>query len=334
MSNTAAGGEMDLSKIPLAPNPNGSPPNFIDPPSLEPAFLGVGISLITLSAILLSIRILANYKHAGKLWVDDFLCIIAWVSSVGYWILFKTMVDDGTARHAWDIPASIVTSSYVKRLLAQQILGNFSMWAVKACILALFIRLFDSIRWMRITAYALIVALGLFYLAAIAVWAAYCTPRGGEDWGATALARATVVAACASLAYRIVAFQGARGDPTWVGMNVCITSIAEQFGTVIVSCAPGLASFWYNVFTKSRIYSSLHSIIMHRSPGATNGEYDNAEPHRYASDEYLANVKMKKYDPYQVTDLGTRSTISKDDSCPDEQSKEPGGRQVSECLVH
>lgn len=71
MSNTAAGGEMDLSKIPLALNPNGSPPNFIDPPSLEPAFLGVGISLITLSAILLSIRILANYKHAGKLWVDD-----------------------------------------------------------------------------------------------------------------------------------------------------------------------------------------------------------------------------------------------------------------------
>lgn len=101
------------------------------------------------------------------------------------------MVDDGTARHAWDIPASIVTSSYVKRLLAQQILGNFSMWAVKACILALFVRLFDSIRWMRITAYALIVALGLFYLAAIAVWAAYCTPRGGEDWGATALARAS-----------------------------------------------------------------------------------------------------------------------------------------------
>ncbi|CAO2650984.1 Nn.00g092810.m01.CDS01 [Neocucurbitaria sp. VM-36] len=369
---------LDLSKVPLAPNPNGLPPNFIDPPSLEPAFLGVGISLIAISAILLTIRLFANCKQTGKLWFDDFLCILAWVTSVGYWILFKTLVDDGTARHAWDIPASMVTSSYVKRLLAQQILGNFSMWAVKACILALFIRLFDSIRWIRITAWTLIASVGLFYLAAIAVWAAYCTPRAGEDWGVTALARAssqgitglvvaigvvglvvdcimfalpfpiilglnmrtpkkvgllivfavafcTVVAACASLAYRIVAFQGARGDPTWVGMNVCITSTAEQFGTVIVSCAPGLASFWYNIFTKSRIYSSLHSIILHRPSSATNGEYAKAEPHRYASDENLANVKMKKYDPYQVTDLGTRSGGSEDGSYPEERFIGPGG---------
>ena len=113
------------------------------------------------------------------------------MASVCYWALFSTLVADGTARHAWDTPASIVTPSYVKRLLAQQILGNIAMWAVKACILALFIRLFDSIRWMRITAYTLIVAVGLFYLAAIAVWAVYCTPRAGEDWGATALTRAS-----------------------------------------------------------------------------------------------------------------------------------------------
>lgn len=368
--------DVDLSKIPLAPNPDGAPPNFIDPPSLEPAFLGVGISLMTISAILLAIRIIANYKHVGKLWFDDFLCIIAWVISVGYWALFRTLVADGTARHAWDIPASMVTPSYVKRLLAQQILGNLAMWAVKACILALFIRIFDSIRWIRITSYTLIVAVGLFYLAAIAMWSAYCTPRPGENWGASALERAssqgisglvvaigvvglvvdciifalpfpiiiglnmrtskklgllvvfavafcTVVAACASLAYRIVAFQGARGDPTWVGMNVCITSTAEQFGTVIVSCAPGLASFWYNVFTKSRIYSSLHSRILHRH-NTMNKEHED-EPHRYPSDEYLANIKMKKCDPYQVTDLGTRSDVSENGTYPTERFMGPDG---------
>ncbi len=70
----------------------------------------------------------------------------------------------------------------MKRLLAQQVLSNVSMWAAKACILALFSRIFNSIRWIRRTANFLIVFLALFYLGAIAVWTAECTPRKGEDW--------------------------------------------------------------------------------------------------------------------------------------------------------
>ncbi len=57
--------------IGIAPNPSGAPPNFINPPSLEGVFLGEGISLITISTVLLSIRLVANYKHVGKLYFDD-----------------------------------------------------------------------------------------------------------------------------------------------------------------------------------------------------------------------------------------------------------------------
>ncbi|OAL44103.1 hypothetical protein IQ07DRAFT_685134 [Pyrenochaeta sp. DS3sAY3a] len=245
----------------LAPNPSGAPPNFIDPPSLESAFLGVGISLMAISSILVIIRIYTNYQHTGKLYIDDYLCLAGWASSIIYWAFFKTLVDMGTARHVWDIPASIITPSYARRLLIQQIFGNIAMWAVKACIQALFIRIFESVRWMRIASYLLMISTGILYVAAIIIWCIYCTPRANEDWGTSAgvvgllvdilmfampfpiilrlqlrtpkkvglclvfaVAFCTVLSACASLAYRIIAFRGARGDLTWVGMNVFITT--------------------------------------------------------------------------------------------------------------
>lgn len=63
--------DTDHSNTSLTGNPSGAPPNFVDPPSLEPAFLGVGISLMIISTILVTIRIYSNYKHTGKLYSDD-----------------------------------------------------------------------------------------------------------------------------------------------------------------------------------------------------------------------------------------------------------------------
>ena len=61
--------------MPLVPNPDGSPPNYIDPPSLAPAMTGVGVSLTVVTALLVVIRICTNAKSArvrrGRLGVDD-----------------------------------------------------------------------------------------------------------------------------------------------------------------------------------------------------------------------------------------------------------------------
>jgi hypothetical protein len=61
---------MDLSKIPLMPNPSGAPPNFVDPPDLMGAVLGVGITLMILSGILLIFRLVTNHK-ISKVRLDD-----------------------------------------------------------------------------------------------------------------------------------------------------------------------------------------------------------------------------------------------------------------------
>lgn len=112
-------------------------------------------------------------------------------------------------------------------------------------------------------------------------------------------------------------------DLSSIILTNCI-SIAEQFGTVMVSSAPGLASFWHNIFTKTWIYASLHSKLLRWSSSAKSKEC-----HRYPSDEYLANITMKKYDPYRVTDLGPRSDVSENEPCPEERFMDPGGLVTS-----
>lgn len=62
---------MDISKIPLATNPSGAPPNFIDTPSLKTTMLSVGLTLITLSITFIILRLVTNVKHTRKLAIDD-----------------------------------------------------------------------------------------------------------------------------------------------------------------------------------------------------------------------------------------------------------------------
>lgn len=65
----------DLSKIPIAPNPNGGPPNFADPPSLESTVLSLGLALICISMACLTLRLLSNYQRTSKFHLDDCMCM-------------------------------------------------------------------------------------------------------------------------------------------------------------------------------------------------------------------------------------------------------------------
>jgi hypothetical protein len=62
---------VDLSKIPLRPNPDGSPPNFINPPSLASTTYGLVSLLVVLSGAVLSLRILSALKQYGRCRIDD-----------------------------------------------------------------------------------------------------------------------------------------------------------------------------------------------------------------------------------------------------------------------
>jgi len=61
----------DISKIPILANPKGFPPNFVNPPSLGPALLGIIITLMIVSFGVVIMRLAANIKQHGKIGVDD-----------------------------------------------------------------------------------------------------------------------------------------------------------------------------------------------------------------------------------------------------------------------
>lgn len=61
----------DISKVPLAPNPNGDPPNFVNPPTKAAVAIAVGLPLAIISVCFVSLRLITNIKIARKLGLDD-----------------------------------------------------------------------------------------------------------------------------------------------------------------------------------------------------------------------------------------------------------------------
>ena len=61
----------NLADIPIAPNPNGDPPNFDGGPTLQPTILATGIAFMTISLFVLLLRLYTNYKVTRKLNPDD-----------------------------------------------------------------------------------------------------------------------------------------------------------------------------------------------------------------------------------------------------------------------
>ncbi|KAI9644958.1 hypothetical protein NHQ30_006993 [Ciborinia camelliae] len=258
---------VDLSTIPLAINPNGNPPNFINPPSLDSAVLGVGVTLIIISLSLLCIRLFTNLKTTGSLGLDDYLCLGGELGGIAYWAVVYSLARAGAARHAWDVPASIVTKSFIKRQFVQQMIIAPTIWAVKAAIAALYIRIFGTVRWLRLTAYGLIIFMFLFYGSNVIIAAVYCIPRSGAPWDETAFAR-----------------------------------FAEVFGTVSVSCAPALSSFWLKIFTQTQFYHSFRSLQAGLLSRVSLTEDRNVQAD---GDKYGSTSNLKKQHTYNELDTDT-----------------------------
>ena len=62
---------IDPSTIPFAKNPNGGPPDFDSPVSLEPTVLGTGLAFAVISGICVFLRAYTGLKKARKLFADD-----------------------------------------------------------------------------------------------------------------------------------------------------------------------------------------------------------------------------------------------------------------------
>lgn len=305
---------VDPSKTPLMLNPSGALPDFDNGPSLFNAELGTGISLIAIVGVFLVLRLSTNFKISRKLCLDDWLCLFAYAGGVGYWALNLCLSQRGAARHAWDVPISIVTTTFIKMQVSILFIISPTMWASKAAILALYIRIFGTMTWIRRTSYFWIWFMALFYSMYFVVAGTYCIPRKGEAWGGASFQRCSTSAwihlvvgvfSCVadifilvlpfpivlrlhitvakkitlsivfglgiilvglsllSLYYRVIIFRG--GEATWNGTALAIVTLTEIFGTVAVSSAPAMSSFWFNILTESKMWTDLKSSFIFSS---------------------------------------------------------------------
>ncbi|UKZ64993.1 uncharacterized protein TrAtP1_006195 [Trichoderma atroviride] len=198
---------MDPSIMPLAPNPDGSPPDFMSGPSLAPVNVAIGSIIIALSAIIVTLRLYASYKHIGRLSLDDCFCLGSEIVVLVYWGLLTAELGRGIGRHASDLPVSVVSSWVLKRHVVSQFFGATGNWLSKASILAFFIRVFGSLRWVRIACYALFVLLSMGAITHIGLFAVLCVPHGHEIWDFKLMMR------CGT------------GAPVTVAVGVCILLI-------------------------------------------------------------------------------------------------------------
>ncbi|KAI0112999.1 hypothetical protein F4814DRAFT_420266 [Daldinia grandis] len=182
--------DVDLSQIPLAPNPNGDPPNFDGGPNLEPTILVTGIVFIAISSIFVLVRLGTDLKNTRKLHLDDYFCLVGELAGIAYWfILYELQVKHGIAKHSWDIAASTITPSVMKGQSAAQVLTSIANPLVKGSILLFFLRLFGTLRWVRVLCYGLFVATLVLYGAYLIALLSLCIPARGHPWDSVLLAR-------------------------------------------------------------------------------------------------------------------------------------------------
>ncbi|KAI0890677.1 uncharacterized protein GGS22DRAFT_194594 [Annulohypoxylon maeteangense] len=171
----------DPSQTPLFVNPDGSPPNFDNPPSLKVVTYAVTIILIVTSFLLVLSRLRIHLKVHGKFAYDDYFCFIAWVLATVYGALI--IKSTPTARHAWDVPLSAIDASWIKRSAVLATIYGPAMWFAKAAILMMYIRVFHVVRWMRWCCYIGIIFLFCAYWSLVPVSIVYNFPhRPNEHW--------------------------------------------------------------------------------------------------------------------------------------------------------
>ncbi|KAI1475140.1 hypothetical protein F4774DRAFT_398150 [Daldinia eschscholtzii] len=170
----------DLTKVPLLPNPDGSPPNFDNPVSLTLATYSVTIILVVISSVLVLLRVHAHMKAYKKLGLDDYFCLISWVLTTVYSAV--VISSTSTARHIWDVPMSAIDASWLKRSAVLATIYGPAMWFAKTAILTMYLRLFSVKAWMKWCCHIGIGFLFCAYWSLVPISIVYNFPHGNEHW--------------------------------------------------------------------------------------------------------------------------------------------------------
>ncbi|MCJ1239908.1 hypothetical protein MMC14_007906 [Varicellaria rhodocarpa] len=158
--------------------PAGITPNFVNPDSLRPATIGVGVVVEVLAFVFVVLRLLANSSDGRKLWWNDVACIVAFIFSVGCTAIIIRV--SPMARHQYDIPESWYDASYFKSVYVLTVFLNLGMFAAKNTMLLLYLRIFNVNKTLRRAIIGGIIFTIPVYWISVVLESYYCAPHVGS----------------------------------------------------------------------------------------------------------------------------------------------------------
>ncbi|KAH8767428.1 hypothetical protein F5883DRAFT_644439 [Diaporthe sp. PMI_573] len=171
---------MDPNTTPIMMPPEGVVPNFEDPVSNAYITRDVGLVFFPLMIVFLILRLCSRVVITRSFGIDDFLHVTAAASTTAYFGILLSLLNAPNGRHGWDIPLSFLTDSYLQTNFTFVLMSAISIMLVKLSILALYLRMFKSVRLVNIVSFVCIGVVASFYVATVIAELVVGVPRAGE----------------------------------------------------------------------------------------------------------------------------------------------------------
>lgn len=168
---------VDLCQLPTAPSPDGRPPNFVNPPTLQSAFIIVATIMLSAASTVLFGRLWHNRK---SLKLSDWTMVIGFIFNVGT-IGIQLSVSK-KYRHSWDLAICDALSSYFKIFFAIDTLTDIVLFFPKAAIFLFYMEIFSTTKSIRIGSIIGIIVSFMLYFPAALILSYWAAPRIGETW--------------------------------------------------------------------------------------------------------------------------------------------------------
>ncbi|ORY06676.1 hypothetical protein BCR34DRAFT_571221 [Clohesyomyces aquaticus] len=168
---------VDLCLVPAAPAPDGRPPNFVDPPSLQPAVVAITTVMLTIAFIVLAGRLFVNRK---SLKLPDWMMVVGFIFDVA--VMGTQLALSRKYRHIWDTPICHLSGGFMKMTYVVDLITGPALFFPKAAIFLFYIQIFSTVRRVRIASIVGIVIAFFAYFPASLVLSYYDAPHVGQSW--------------------------------------------------------------------------------------------------------------------------------------------------------
>ncbi|KAI0473338.1 hypothetical protein GGR56DRAFT_698381 [Xylariaceae sp. FL0804] len=168
---------VDPCSIPAGVSPDGSPPNFVDPPSLQPAIIAISAVLLPIAITICAGRLFVNRK---SLRLADYFMLVGLVFDIGITGVLLAM--SRGYRHIWDTPVCWLDARYLKLTFVEVLVVGPAVFFPKAAIFLFYLQLFSIKKTVRIGSKVGLVVAFLAYFPTSLILCYFDAPHVGQTW--------------------------------------------------------------------------------------------------------------------------------------------------------